>query len=406
MSTGHPYVKNEKFRKSCPISIYDVAAVETWLEDLARKGENPVCFTGSRVDLLLDEPWECRFRLQPLQRWKEALDPERVEAYRSMGWRLVGQLGPFWVWRCDDPNAPELDTDPVVQGEGYRYLKRRMIFRTVGGGLIWLAMTAYFILAVALSAASLENILRNASWLGFVAAPLVAAALLTILGVQLWLDARNTWRLWKTLTAGVPLERPKPYRRQLRLGQLAWGAALVISVLNLVVSIQNLDGNPSDWDHAARTVYEAGERPPVQMVLADLTALGGLEPLRTEVQEKSLPIAPEMYAARQSAVLPDGEQAFLQTAYYRMLTAGLARTLTAELAENRAGFLDSRPELPLDPIEAPALDGFWWAEEADGIGSPEQFAVLRQGKQVLTLWYTGSADLRTETAYLTSLLEK
>lgn len=161
-----------------------------------------------------------------------------------MGWRLVGQLGPFWVWRCDDPNAPELDTDPVVQGEGYRYLKRRMIFRTVGGGLIWLAMTAYFILAVALSVASLENLLRNASWLGFVAAPLVAAALLTILGVQLWLDARNTWRLWKTLTAGVPLERPKPYRRQLRLGQLAWGAALVISVLNLVVSIQNLDGNP------------------------------------------------------------------------------------------------------------------------------------------------------------------
>ena len=42
------------YRKSCPISIYDVAAVETWLEDLARKGENPVCFTGSRVVLLLD----------------------------------------------------------------------------------------------------------------------------------------------------------------------------------------------------------------------------------------------------------------------------------------------------------------------------------------------------------------
>ena len=26
------------YRKSCPISIYDVAAVETWLEHLARKG--------------------------------------------------------------------------------------------------------------------------------------------------------------------------------------------------------------------------------------------------------------------------------------------------------------------------------------------------------------------------------
>ena len=70
-----------------------MAAVETWLEDLARKGENPVCFTGSRVDLLLDEPWECRFRLQPLQRWKEALDPERVEAYLAAGGAAGALLG-------------------------------------------------------------------------------------------------------------------------------------------------------------------------------------------------------------------------------------------------------------------------------------------------------------------------
>ena len=49
---------------------------------------------------------------------------------------------------------------------------------------------------------------------------------------------------------------------------------------------------------------------------------------------------------------------FSPDAYYRMLTDGLARTLTAELTENRAGFLDSRPELPLEPIEAPGLDGF------------------------------------------------
>ena len=120
------------YRKSCPISfVYDVAAVETgwrtWLQ-----GENPVCFTGSRVDLLLDEP-ECRFRLQPLQRWKEALDPER--------WRHTGAWAGGW-WGSWGPSGsggamtrmPRLDTDPVVQGEGYRYLKRRMIFRTVGAG--------------------------------------------------------------------------------------------------------------------------------------------------------------------------------------------------------------------------------------------------------------------------------
>ena len=94
MSTGHPYVKNEKFRETCPISLYDVAAVETWLEDLARRGYRPVGFTGAQVELLPDEPRESRFRLQTLPRRKEVLCPERVEAYRVMGWHLVGQLGP------------------------------------------------------------------------------------------------------------------------------------------------------------------------------------------------------------------------------------------------------------------------------------------------------------------------
>lgn len=401
MSTGHPYVKNEKFRETCPISLYDVAAVETWLEDLARRGYRPVGFTGARVALLPDEPRESRFRLQPLQRRKETLDPERVEAYRAVGWRLVGRLGPFRVWRCDDPAAPELDTDPVVQGEGYRYLKRRMILRTVGWGLAWLVMSAVLILATAM--ASLESILSNASRLGFVARPLISAFFMVTIGVEIWLDARNTWRLWRTLAAGVPLERPKPYRRQQLLGSVVYGVTLAAMGLNLVVSFQDLDNSPSGWDHAEQTVYEEGERPSARTVLADLTALDGLEPQWTEVREKSLPIAPEMYAVRQFADLPDGGQISCYTAYYRMLTEGLARELTEELTENRAGFLDNRPFLPLEPEEVPAVDGFWWAEE-DGMMKPDQFAVLRQGKQVLAIWYTGPTDLRTETAYLASLL--
>lgn len=401
MSTGHPYVKNEKFRETCPISIYDVAAVETWLEDLARRGYRPIGFTGIRADLLPDEPRESRFRLQPLQRWKEALDPERVSSYQAMGWQLVGQLGPFWVWRCDDPDALELDTDPVVQGEGYRYLKRRMILRTVGWGLAWLVMSAVLILATAM--ASLESILSNASRLGFVARPLISAFFMVTIGVEIWLDARNTWRLWRTLAAGVPLERPKPYRRQQLLGSVVYGVTLAAMGLNLVVSFQDLDNSPSGWDHAEQTVYEEGERPSARTVLADLTALDGLEPQWTEVREKSLPIAPEMYAVRQFADLPDGGQISCYTAYYRMLTEGLARELTEELTENRAGFLDNRPFLPLEPEEVSAVDGFWWAEE-DGMMKPDQFAVLRQGKQVLAIWYTGPTDLRTETAYLASLL--
>lgn len=34
------------YRKSCPISIYDVAAVETWLEDLGPQGGEPRLLHG------------------------------------------------------------------------------------------------------------------------------------------------------------------------------------------------------------------------------------------------------------------------------------------------------------------------------------------------------------------------
>ena len=50
MDTGHDYVKKESFREVCPISVYDVTAVETWLEDLVRKGYRPIGFAGGKVE--------------------------------------------------------------------------------------------------------------------------------------------------------------------------------------------------------------------------------------------------------------------------------------------------------------------------------------------------------------------
>ena len=82
------------YRKSCPISIYDVAAVETWLEDLARKGDEPRLLHGQPGGPVAGRTVGVPLLLQPLQRWKEALDPERVEAYRSMAGGWWGSWGP------------------------------------------------------------------------------------------------------------------------------------------------------------------------------------------------------------------------------------------------------------------------------------------------------------------------
>ena len=391
----------ETIRKVCPISIYDVAAVETWLEDLAREGWCPVGFPGGRVELRPDAPMESRFRLQPLRGKKETLDPEREAVCRAMGWRLVGRLsGVFWVWRCDDPDAPELDTDPVVQGEGYRYLKRRMIRRTAGWVVVWLALLAGSVWMAA--NLSLREMLYRGSWLSSLLQPLLGTVLLVLILVEIWLDARNTWRLWKTLTAGVSLERPKPYRRQRLLGQASYGITLVILVLNIVVNFQNLNPVRSGWEHT-RDILENGQ-PPAEAVTVHLADLDGVESHWFSAEEKTLPIAPEMYTTRQYGELPGVGQVSAETDYYRLRTAGLARQLAEELTEERIGSWLTQPQPLLEELDAADLDGFWWAAESGDVSPASQYAVLLRGQEVLAVRYHGPRDLRGAVPYLASLL--
>lgn len=123
-----------------PANVYDVAANETWLEDLARQGWRLTGMTGWNGVFQRAEPAVCRYRMQPLSR-KEKTPPEDViELYAALGWEYVCTLaGLFHIWRCDDPETPELDTDPVVQGMGYRYLKKRMVWDTIQTGVLFLA---------------------------------------------------------------------------------------------------------------------------------------------------------------------------------------------------------------------------------------------------------------------------
>ena len=397
MGTGHAYVKNERFRETCPISLYDVTAVETWLEDLARRGYRPVGFTGIRADLLPDEPRECRFRLQPLQRRKEAPDPERVEAYRTMGWQLVGQLGHFWVWRCDDPDAPELDTDPVVQGEGYRYLRRRMARSLLGSFLLWAVGVGVCLLYWLIGDAPLLNAVEDALpgyWL--------CVAPLSILGlVQIALNVRNMRDLWLTLTAGVPLTRPKPYRRARILG----GAAYLLMCLFCVMCFVSLGLTYGTGPHFTWGAEENGT-PKQEVRYVDLRALDGAQSVeyfrvRTKFQE----LAPRMYWVDQTAPWHEGAERRPRaaTAYYEMLTEGLAAELTEELLAERPGFLPWVPGTAGPELPGP-LDGFWWTVTRYEDGDTIQYAVARLGRRVLAVGYTGSADLRTETAYLASLL--
>ena len=400
--TEERFVKNEQYKELRPANVYDVAANETWLEDMARQGYRLVGMTGWSGVFKTSEPFSCRYRMQPLPK-KEERPPEKVlEAYQELGWEYAGTIpGAFHVWRCEDPDVPELDTDPVVQGMGYRYLRRKIRWDIVCSALLLVVLVGLCVFLSGITSTPLLDILERFSPGQLTVETLVAVLLVVLMACQVG----GMRRLLRFLSNGIPLERPRPYRRQ---KWLARALALMLGlslVLHFFGGVSTMDGGSMQegWDNWGRD-----GAPKAGAVYVDLAELEGAEETefwsyRTKVQE----LCPRMYETQQ-LFLRSGEgnsypvESWVETTYYRLLTEGLARQLAKELIQDRPGSMGTSAHGAMAPVETAELDGFWWLQKDDGT----QYVVARLGRQVLLVEYEGETDLRTVSGYFAGLLTK
>ncbi len=330
-----------------PANVYDIAANETWLEDLARQGWRLTGMTGWNGVFQRAEPAVCCYRMQPLSRKEKAPPEDVIELYAALGWEYVCTLaGRFHIWRCDDPETPELDTDPVVQGMGYRYLKKRMVWDTIQTGVLFLAgrfhiwrcddpETPELDTDPVVQGMGYRYLKKRMVWdtiqTGVLFLVLVwlyawrfqtdGTPLLDALdtppgrvltgagayGLALFLmlcQIRSMGRLLRSLRAGVTLKRPKPYRRQKWLARGVLVCVVLFLGLGFLGSLRNIRGSSlaGGWDTGdSRHVPKAG------VVYVDLRDLEGAEQTefwscRTKVHE----LCPRMYETRQLS-LGEGE---------------------------------------------------------------------------------------------------
>ena len=96
-----------------PYYIYQVDAIESWLDEQAEKGLFLTEYASPQVmHFRKDAPRPVRYRVDVKRNTGTYGEKERVAAYREMGWEYVCDLtGDLDVYRCDDPAAPELNTD-------------------------------------------------------------------------------------------------------------------------------------------------------------------------------------------------------------------------------------------------------------------------------------------------------
>ncbi len=133
-----------------PCPDYDVTGVECWLSYMAERGYILQDGGVHRGIAAFDrcEPEKVRYRLQPAQKGFVIYDndgpsDDEVELNGAFGWKYVAKYGVFHIYRADDIDAREMDTDHEVQAMAMNALHRSQRFN-----IIWMSIWIIVYLAL------------------------------------------------------------------------------------------------------------------------------------------------------------------------------------------------------------------------------------------------------------------
>ena len=232
-----------------PCPWYDVEGIESWLESMAREGYflRKEAFFSGFTSFEQGEPKTVRYRLEAAQRSTSFFsesggepDAEAVEMSGELGWEYLTKCGQFFVYACDGPKAPVLNTDPSVQAMAHSYVRKdgragvivNLVWLLVLLGLTWYGR-CWLLLA-----------LQYGSWMVLLTAALMIGEL--VFGFKRVLMIR---RLRKKLLEGNQPDRKKDWKKHAfgyRAGRLLNVLVAVVWVVGACAYWMNSVENPNE----------------------------------------------------------------------------------------------------------------------------------------------------------------
>lgn len=327
-----------------PCAKYDIAGMESWLDDQARQGlflDRDGLFLGFAT-FAEGEPVQLRFRLEatdtPGGLFSPTHDPgdEIIELHQLMGWDYRGRWGQFHIYTTPDPDAPELHTDPRVQALTIQALNKFQ--RTELFGFFWYTLVWYLCHGFMLfSLTALWGMGRTLLLLGF----LLSFPVVKFIGLVRMMGLK------RRLKQGIPMEHRSDWFR----GRwIVWGSRILRWVvgIGLTLTLLSLWGQDiteentvsmADWNSplpfaTAQDLYPEAE------VIPDDSFIGN------DVVFRSSWIVPEFYEYTEwsDITFPDGTHSsiYLRVWYYDCRFEWFARGLARELANQNAGVVFDR----------------------------------------------------------------
>jgi len=377
----------------------EVPAVQAWLEDWAARGWYVESYGRNLVSFARGERREhIRYRLQPSGPQGGEPDQDTREAYREMGWTYVcstvgsrnlgGVRTEFHIWQCEDPAAPELDTDQTLREEAYGDLLRR------GWRNIWLG--------VPLATAALALMLwlvwdRPREYLLDLRASSTPLMLCCHGLLVLHLISRSV-RLIR-FTRQLRRQEPAPQR-----APWGWARARVwvfqgLYALILLVMVGSLF---RPYEHRPFLPVSQYEEAVPYVSLAELGTPAAGEAEAVDFHSFWGKAAWWTLEGDYEHLEEGGDGPRCSAEYYSLRFPSMAKNLEAQMLK-RWSFAIDIGEDPEFRVSVPGADSAWyWRDELKGW----QFLLLRRGGQVLDVSYQGEADLREHLDSYVKMLER
>ena len=374
--------------KLIPVDFVDVDRFEGWAEDMARRGLylhhlTPFLFAAFQRG----EPAPVRYRLEPRGSfWSR----ESQNYCRSLGWEFVFHVGRWFdLYRNDDPEAPELHTDPVVHSYALDRISRSLRILTAVLVLCFVGELAALLLPYLLSDAPVLLLLDVSG---------ISTLSILVLLLLLWVEFRSLgsfFRLRRRLREGIVPGR-QSWRSSARwyFGLLLFDLVLLAALIATPLVMRSVE-----WEGELATA----ERPFPILELRELEGDPALEAVPSPITLEIFGYDSHNYVRRNWSLLAPGQyevdqhltgsgdyEPRLDMLWYRLSLPCLASPLLDDLITR---YSDLRYAPEHYTVTEPELPGFDRAVLVQDNRWPGQELFLQAGNVVIYLDYSGAQDL-------------
>ena len=374
--------------KLIPVDFVDVDRFEGWAEDMARRGLylhhlTPFLFAAFQRG----EPAPVRYRLEPRGSfWSR----ESQNYCRSLGWEFVFHVGRWFdLYRNDDPEAPELHTDPVVHSYALDRISRSLRILTAVLVLCFVGELAALLLPYLLSETPVLLLLDVSG-----ISTLSMLVLFLLLGVE-FRSLGSFFRLRRRLREGIVPGRHS-WRSSARwyFGLLLFDLVLLAALIASPLVLRSVE-----WEGE----LAAAERPFPILELRELEGDPALEAVPSPITLEIFGYDSHNYVRRNWSLLAPGQyevdqrltdggdyEPRLDMLWYRLSLPCLASPLLDDLITR---YSDLRYAPEHYTVTEPELPGFDRAVLVQDNRWPGQELFLQAGNVVIYLDYSGAQDL-------------